>query len=64
MYTISLSTGPVLYIQPVSHKGTVKDLNDIEKEASQRIAALSTAGKLLGPDLKVICKFDSFGKKI
>ncbi|AXN57868.1 hypothetical protein [Acinetobacter phage ABPH49] len=64
MYSISLSTGPVLYIQPVNHKGEVKTLNDIEKEASQRIAALSAAGNLLGPDLKVIFKFDWQGKKI
>jgi hypothetical protein len=64
MYTISLNSGPVLTIHRLNHKGQFKTFEDVEKEASQRTAALCIGGKLLDARLKVLATFNSQGKKI
>lgn len=64
MYTVSLTNGQVLTIHRLDRNGNVKTFEDVEREASQRIAALCTAGNLLDAALKVLATFNSQGKKI
>lgn len=64
MYTVSLTSGQVLTIHRLDRNGNVKTFEDVEREASQRTAALCTGGNLLDAALKVLSTFNSQGKKI
>lgn len=56
---ISLNSGVVL---SVFLDG--RNISEIKKEVSSRIANVGTGGKLLGRDLRVIACFDYQGKEI
>lgn len=57
---VSMENGQVLTI----FNSAKRSLDDVKKEASQRIDNLKMKGKLLNDRLKVVAAFDSFGKEI